>query len=164
MDLRDKLKMDTSIGLFVKLAEKSLERAIDSELRQKCGLTGGQWKAVMVLAISDGLTQRELADLIFVEAPTLVPILDRMEKDGFVKRVTDQEDRRTNRVYLTPKSKKLVSVITDCILDFRKTITKDIPEKDLEIARLVLKQLSQNADKLMERKGIKVPETILNKK
>ncbi len=164
MDLRDKLKMDTSIGLFVKLAEKSLERAIDSELRQKCGLTGGQWKAVMVLAISDGLTQRELADLIFVEAPTLVPILDRMEKDGFVKRATDPEDRRTNRVYLTPKSKKLVSVITDCILDFRKTITKDIPEKDLEIARLVLKQLSQNADKLMERKGIKVPETILNKK
>ncbi len=156
--------MDTSIGLFVKLAEKSLERAIDSELRQKCGLTGGQWKAVMVLAISDGLTQRELADLIFVEAPTLVPILDRMEKDGFVKRATDPEDRRTNRVYLTPKSKKLVSVITDCILDFRKTITKDIPEKDLEIARLVLKQLSQNADKLMERKGIKVPETILNKK
>ncbi len=164
MDLRDKLKMDTSIGLFVKLAEKSLERAIDSELRQKCGLTGGQWKAVMVLAISDGLNQRELADLIFVEAPTLVPILDRMEKDGFVKRATDPEDRRTNRVYLTPKSKKLVSVITDCILDFRKTITKDIPEKDLEIARLVLKQLSQNADKLMERKGIKVPETILNKK
>lgn len=156
--------MDTSIGLFVKLAEKSLERAIDSELRQKCGLTGGQWKAVMVLAISDGLTQRELADLIFVEASTLVPILDRMEKDGFVKRATDPEDRRTNRVYLTPKSKKLVSVITDCILDFRKTITKDIPEKDLEIARLVLKQLSQNADKLMERKGIKVPETILNKK
>lgn len=156
--------MDTSIGLFVKLAEKSLERAIDSELRQKCGLTGGQWKAVMVLAISDGLNQRELADLIFVEAPTLVPILDRMEKDGFVKRATDPEDRRTNRVYLTPKSKKLVSVITDCILDFRKTITKDIPEKDLEIARLVLKQLSQNADKIMERKGIKVPETILNKK
>ena len=164
MDLRDKLKMDTSIGLFVKLAEKSLERAIDTELRQKCGLSGGQWKAVMVLAISDGLNQKELADLIFVEAPTLVPILDRMEKDGFVKRVTDPNDRRTNRVYLTPKSKKLVSPIADCILDFRKTITKDIPEKDLEIARLVLKQISQNADKIMEKKGIKVPETILNKK
>lgn len=164
MNLKDDLKMDTSIGLFVKLAEKSLERAIDYELKQKFGLTGGQWKAIMVLAISDGLNQKELAELTFVEAPTIVPILDKLEKDGFIQRKSDPDDRRTNRVYLTTKSKKLVSSIAESILEFRESITKNISEKDLSIARTVLKQLSQNADKMMEKKGIKIPQTILSKK
>jgi len=158
------LGMESSIGLIVKLTEKSLERAIDSELREKCGLTGGQWKIILVLAISDGLNQKELAELVFVETPTLVPILDKMEKEGFLQRRPDQNDRRLNRVFLKAKSKKIVVTIVKCIMDFRKTITKDILEKDLDVARTVLKKLSQNADKLMEEKGVRVPATILSKK
>jgi len=164
MDLRSKLGMESSIGLIVKLTEKSLERAIDSELRQKCGLTGGQWKIILVLAISDGLNQKELAELVFVETPTLVPILDKMEKEGFLQRRPDHNDRRLNRVFLKAKSKKIVLTIVKCIIDFRKTITKGILEKDLDVTRTVLKKLSQNADKLMEEKGVRVPATILSKK
>ena len=164
MDLRKKLEMESSIGLIVKLAEKSLERALDSELKERCNLTGGQWKVIIVLAISDGLTQKELASLVFVETSTLVPILDKMEKIGFVQRKSDPNDRRINRIYLTTKARRIVDMIVDCIMNFRKVVTKNISEKDLYITRKILKQMAQNADNLLEKKGIRIPPTILSKK
>lgn len=163
MDLRKKLNLDSSIGFYVKLTEKSLERAIDLDIKEKFDLTGSQWKIIMILAISDGLNQRELADLAFVESPTLVPILDKMEKSGLVIRKNDPTDRRTNRVFLTSKSKKFVNPITESIIDFRRIIINNITEKDLLIATKVLKQLSLNANNLLREKGQRIPNTILNK-
>ena len=39
------------------------------------------------------LTQKEIADGCEVEGPTLIPIIDKMEKEGFVTRKVDREDR-----------------------------------------------------------------------
>lgn len=152
MNLKDKLDLQSSIGFIVKQTEKSLERVLDLELKTRCSLTGGQWKVIAVLALSDGLNQRELAEMVFVESPTLVPILDKMEKTGLVIRKADQTDRRTNRLFLTPKSKKLVESIVECILDFRKSITRGISEKDIDTARNVLQNISRNAEKIAQNK------------
>jgi MarR family transcriptional regulator for hemolysin len=166
MNLKDKLDLQSSIGFIVKQTEKSLERVLDLELKTRCGLTGGQWKVVAVLALSDGLNQRELAEMIFVESPTLVPILDKMEKMSLVIRKPDQADRRTNRVFLTPKSKKLIDSIVECMLDFRKSITHGISEKDIGTARSVLQNISHNAEKIAQTKhhvAVKNPHSRLYK-
>lgn len=148
MTLQDKLDLQSSIGFAIKSTEKSLERVLDLEFRTRCGLTGGQWKAILVLALSDGLNQKKLAEMIFVEGPTLVPIIDKMEKDGLVLRKPDSADRRTNRIFLTAKSKKLVNPITECLLDFRKSITHGISEREINMARQVLQTISQNTEKI----------------
>lgn len=163
MNLYKKLNLDSSIGLFVRLADRSLERAIDFEIKERFSLTGSHWKILMILAITDGINQRKLADLAFVESPTLVPILDRMEKLGLITRKASPTDRRVNQIFLTPKSKKLVSPITERILNFRKMILENISERDLVIAHKVLQRLSSNADNFLREQGGYVPENILSK-
>lgn len=152
MTLKDRLNLQSSIGFAIKSTEKTLERVLDMELKSRCGLTGGQWKIVLVLALSDGLTQKKLADLIFVESPTLVPMLDKMERQGLVQRRPDSEDRRINRIFLTPKSKKLVDSITKCILDFRKSITHGIPQNKIDVAHQVLQSIARNAENVAQSK------------
>jgi MarR family transcriptional regulator, transcriptional regulator for hemolysin len=51
--------------------------------------------------IQDGLTQKEIADQLGLEALTLIPIIDKLESDGLLKRKVDQNDRRNNRIYRT---------------------------------------------------------------
>lgn len=167
MTLKDKLDLQSSIGLAIKSTEKTLERVLDLELKSRCGLMGGQWKVILVLALSDGLTQKKLADLIFVESPTLVPILDKMEKQGLVQRRSDPKDRRANRVFLTMKSKKLADPITECILDFRKSITRGIPQNQIDAAHLVLQAITRNAENMAQSKHsvlLKNPHAELYKK
>ena len=114
-----KIDLENAIGLIIKIASKSIEKTLDAELRKRCGLSSGQWKVVGALALRDGLSQRDLAEMVFVEGPTLVPILDRMEKEGLVQRRVDQKDRRNNLVFLTKKSEVLIDSIIDCVLDVK---------------------------------------------
>lgn len=95
---------ENSIGFIVKRAAKVFVKALDSELREKVGITFGQWKVIVMLVDQDGLTQKEIADKLGLEGPTLIPIVDKMEKERLVVRKVDAGDRRNNRIYRTEKA------------------------------------------------------------
>ncbi|MGN6632918.1 MAG: hypothetical protein ACTHKP_11885 [Nitrososphaeraceae archaeon] len=37
-------------------------------------MTIGQWKVMVMLVRQDGITQKEIVDRLYLEAPTLIPI------------------------------------------------------------------------------------------
>ncbi|MGB6464355.1 MAG: MarR family transcriptional regulator [Nitrosotalea sp.] len=145
LDLRD------SIGTLIFLTSKVLEGVAEYEIKSKLGLTSSQWKVILALNLFDGLSQRELADKIYVDSSTLVPVIDRMEKNGLLERKLDPEDRRHNRLYLTKKSESIVDSIIEIILQLRKTLYKGLSKDDLELMRPSLKRIIDNADKLMNK-------------
>jgi len=154
LDLKD------SIGLMLKRSAKSWEKAADIELTERFGLTGGKWKIIVGLSIKEGITQKQLADIMFVEAPTLVPIIDRMEKDGYLLRQLDPEDRRNNLIFLTEKAKKTVDPIIDCIAELRDIGLAKISKKDLEVTKRTLTQINTNAEAFIIEKGRKTEPDI----
>ena len=54
-----------------------------------------------MIAVSDGLCQRELVERTHLRPPTVSVILQKMEEEGMVERKSDDGDRRIIRVYLT---------------------------------------------------------------
>ena len=72
--------------------------------------------------VPEGQPVKEIAEMIFLETPTLVPAIDKMEKNGLVERRPDPKDRRNNRIFLTKKSKVLIEPVVDFILEFRKLL------------------------------------------
>ncbi|HEV2141229.1 MAG TPA: MarR family transcriptional regulator, partial [Candidatus Dormibacteraeota bacterium] len=52
-------------------------------------------------------TGRELAGRVHVTPGTLVPLVDRLEEQGYLRRVPDKEDRRLTWLELTPKADRL---------------------------------------------------------
>ena len=160
MPTMKKIDFKNSLGLAIKNATKSLERALDLELRGQYGLSGGQWKVILSLSIQNGLSQKDLAERIFVDSTTLVPIIDAMEKKGLVERRTDPKDRRNNNVFLTTKSESFVEPITEIILRMRKIFFKNIPEDDLELTRNTLKKITENADSYLANNEDKIQQSI----
>ena len=53
---------ENSIGFIVNRTAKTFVKALDSELREKVGVTFGQWKVIVMLVNQNGLTQKEIAD------------------------------------------------------------------------------------------------------
>ena len=147
------LDLKESIGLMLKTSAKAWEKAADIELRQRFGLTGGKWKVIIVLSIEEGITQKHLADMAFVEAPTLVPVIDKMEKEGYLTRQPDPKDRRNNLIFMTEKSKEIVDPIIDCILEIRDMALNKISEEEMEKAKKVLQQITANTEEFIRKKG-----------
>lgn len=163
-DSIEKLDYKNSIGLILRTADKTLERAIDAEFREKFGMTGSHWKVIMVLAIHEGISQKTLADFISIEGPTLVPIIDKMERDEYLIRKNDPKDRRSNNIFLTKKSIDLVEAIVDTIIGFRSMLTAGISKEEINVTRKVLLQMTQNSDKFLKIKDQNTLQTILKQK
>ena len=139
-----KYDFQNNIGFIVNKTAKAFVKALDSELREKVGVTVGQWKVMVMLVNQDGLSQKEIAERLGLEGPTLIPIIDKMEKDELVVRKIDPYDRRNNRIYRTEKANELWNEMVKCAAKIRQVSLKDIPEENINITKNVLENIYQN--------------------
>jgi MarR family transcriptional regulator for hemolysin len=98
--------------------------------------------AVMVLGrIGDGVRQGALADELGVEGPTVVPLLDQMERAGLVERRVDASDKRARSLHLTDAGRALARQAEERSVTIRSAVFDAIPDADLAIALRVLDQI-----------------------
>ena len=135
---------ENSIGFIVNRSAKTFVKALDTELRERVGVTFGQWKVIVMLVNENGSTQKEIADRLGLEGPTLIPIIDKMEEERLVIRKVDPADRRNNRIYRTEKADGLWDGMIECALKIREISLRGIPEQDINVMRKVLEKISQN--------------------
>ncbi len=98
------IRRQDALGYQIGLLSRLFDRALESELSDFSVLPG-QFPALVMLYEQDGLTQAELCKRINVEQPTMANTLNRMERDGLIKRVADDTDKRRARIHLTPRAK-----------------------------------------------------------
>ena len=90
-----------------------LNRSLDAimppyrDLFQEFGVTEQQWRILRVLWEQTHLTSTQISTLTLLPAPSLVGILDRLEKKGLVKRLRSSSDRRAVNITITKLGKEL---------------------------------------------------------
>lgn len=115
----------------------------------EAGLHVGQEMVLLQLWQQDGLTQRELAEQLCVEAPTVTRMLQRMQRCGLIERRSDPEDRRVSRVYLTERSSEMQPAVQQCWANLEARVLAGISsEERLLLHGLLTKMLAnlQNSE------------------
>jgi MarR family transcriptional regulator for hemolysin len=88
-----------------------LKTYADQRARQY-GMTRAQWAVLFRLDRSEGLKQSELAEILDLQPITLTRLLDRLAENGLIERRADPNDRRVNRLFLTPAARPLLERLT----------------------------------------------------
>lgn len=88
------------LRLLVILLHK-LEAADQVRHLQPHHLGGRLQYGVLAMLHNRDQTLRELSDHMLVEPATLVPVVNRLKRDGFVRRCIDPDDRRRSPISLT---------------------------------------------------------------
>ena len=70
------------------------------------GLTRGQFFMLVAIFEEDSLLPSQLAEKAALDRPTTTGLLDRLERDGWVERQPDSNDRRALRIHLSSKAVK----------------------------------------------------------
>lgn len=89
---------------------RRLRYAFD-ELIAPYGLTGTQYGLLNRLALADGLVQAELGRRMAIEPATLTGMVQRLEREGWVRRTIDPDNRRLQRVWLTDKAREALPAL-----------------------------------------------------
>ena len=109
------------------------------------GLTLPQCRALVYLAMHEGISQVRLAELTDIEPMTLVRILDRMEADGWLERRLDSADRRARCLHLKVKAKPLVDTIWELADLTRAEAFAGIPQRQ---SRMLIELLGKVRDNI----------------
>jgi len=89
------------------LVQSLLERRSEAYF-QPFGLSGAQFNILNLLGYHEGkMDQAELVDLLLVGKSSISIVLNRMVRDGLVKREEHPKDRRQVVLILTPKGRAL---------------------------------------------------------
>ncbi len=127
---------------------RTLRRHYD-DCARGMGLTMSRARVITTLGRQEGLSQRELAAILEIEAPTLKRQLDGLEADGFIERRPIAGDARKNAVFLTPKGRD--SEINAFSRKLRSDVVEGICVDDLRCAHDVLEQIAANITRMTER-------------
>jgi DNA-binding MarR family transcriptional regulator len=131
---------------------KTVMRTADAFLRESQrlfrphGLTGSQYNVLNILAgHPEGLSQRELGDMLVVDRSNVTGLLDRMEKAGWVQREDHPGDRRVYRVLLTPGGRLLWEKIHPLYLKVVGQVAAGLSEKEIRACDKTLQHLERGA-------------------
>ncbi len=102
--------IEESLGYQVNYLAKAFARELAGRLAPH-GVSPAQWGVLVFLWAEDGLSQTELSRRVAIEDATMVRTLDRMERDGLVRRERDPGDRRRMRIRLTERGRALRDVL-----------------------------------------------------
>jgi MarR family transcriptional regulator, transcriptional regulator for hemolysin len=131
------------IGLLLTRTAKVVSRAFDEELT-KAGGSLPTWLVLVSLKAREHGAQRELAEAVGIEGPTLTHHLNRMETDGLVTRRRDPDNRRVHRVELTADGEAAFRRLLQTVAAFDARLRAGFSARELTALRGLLDRLRTN--------------------
>ena len=123
--------------------QRKMRALFDARVKER-GLTLPRARALLILGRGVNLNQRELADELDIETPTLVRLLDGMEKQGFIERQSVEGDRRAKQIAMTPRGAKVAGEVLELARSLRADVLKSISAQDMSTTVKVFAAMSDN--------------------
>ena len=134
------------INLIFAILNGKVSAAINRKLYRNFRLNGlemtpEQWTVMIYLWEKDGVTQQELCNATFKDKPSMTRLIDNMERQHLVVRISDKKDRRNNLIHLTKTGKDIEPQARIVVSKTLKEALQGIEVKDLQISQDVLKKI-----------------------
>ncbi|MGC1969016.1 MAG: MarR family transcriptional regulator [Candidatus Acidiferrales bacterium] len=132
----------------------NLVRASDSVLSkigthlESEGVTQGQFAVLEALLHLGPMCQHALAKKLLRSGGNMTLVVDNLQKQGWVKRVRQEKDRRMVQIHLTPKGRRL---ITRIFPEHAKAIARvmgELTPAEQEELRRIARKLGRGAEEL----------------
>ena len=148
--------MNQFLGRQLSMTSKAFRAEFDARLSE----VGGSLSTWIVLRSAEesagtwGLSQKELAERMGVEGPTLVRHLDRLEREGLIQRCVDARDRRVTRIAVTPAGSRVFDNLRHVADAMDEEVRSLLGSSDYDVVLEVLDRLQKHMTRLAgERKA-----------
>jgi len=126
-------------GQFAQTNTKVMRQV--EQLADREGLTLAQFDVLSNLDLHPGLTQQDLAKRLQVTKGNICGLIDRLEKLKWVERRPDAEDRRANRLHLTPAGQAVVQRMRPLHAEAVLRFLADFSDDEVKLFRSFMERL-----------------------
>jgi DNA-binding MarR family transcriptional regulator len=138
------MRQQESIGRWISLIYRQEKIYIGKEL-ERYNIGFGEVPFLMVLYKKDGLNQEDITKILYVDKATTGRAIKKLVEKGYVKRKRDLEDKRSYRIFLTAKARKVKPTIRKVLANWTSILSMEFSPKETERAIELLKRMHSNA-------------------
>jgi DNA-binding MarR family transcriptional regulator len=132
--------IDDNLGYLVNRTARLMAQMFSRRL-QRHGVALAQWAILLFLYAKDGQTQRELSRVVAIEPPTVARTIDRMVRDGLVRREPHPHDGRATRIRLTPRALALRDELAAESMAGNQLAARVLSADELETLKTLLRRV-----------------------
>ena len=126
------MELRSCINYLLTTAQHEVNQEISTRLKD-FELTPAQYGVLNYLWENTVATPKELAHMLQVENSTMSGILDRLQKKGLIERRTDENDRRSVQVMLTPEADTLKADVLNSVSEMNTEVLSSIDAEKREM-------------------------------
>lgn len=128
---------------FLLSASQNKVFKIFSKLLEEYEVTPAQYGVLNCLWREGQLSPKQIGEKLYLEAPTISGILDKMQKSGLIERSIDPDNRRNVLVVPTQKAEELRSGIEAATVELNEKVFENLSDRDVEILKKSLEMIIQ---------------------
>ena len=125
-----------------------ISRAFFDEVETKYGVSIAEWRIILTLVSEPGLSAADITNRWAMEKMSVNRAIQRLVDSGNVARSRDPEDRRSYRLTLTAKGRKLYEKIAPSANKRYAELTSAISGEELEALVATLRKMISRAEEL----------------
>ena len=122
-------RLEQLLGYSLRRAQVRVFQDFEAEM-QELGLTPGQLGALFLIEANRGLSQSELGAALGIDRSSVVPLIDRLQKRGWVRRAARASDRRAHALELAPAGVALLTRLLPRLEAHEARIAAGLPPGD----------------------------------
>ena len=120
-----------SIGFLIWDVSRLVRTQFHNDERMS-SMTLARAKALMRIALSEGIRQVELAEQLEIKPMSLVRVVDALVEEELIERRPDPKDRRAYQLHLLPKAEPEIEKIKIVGTEIWDAALQNIPKEDVE--------------------------------
>ncbi|WP_066186765.1 MULTISPECIES: MarR family winged helix-turn-helix transcriptional regulator [Gracilibacillus] len=110
---------------------------------EEYNLTPAQYGVLNCLWTEGKISPKRIGELLYLEAPTVSGILDKMQKRELIERKVDSHNRRHVVVNSTEKAEQIRHVVEKITLEMDKTVLQNLSDQEKNVLKAGLLQIIQ---------------------
>jgi DNA-binding MarR family transcriptional regulator len=127
------------------MASTAVARRLQKNFRAAgLDITIEQWSILYHLWKEDCLSQQELCNRTFRDKPSITRLIDNLERQKLVNRLSSAEDKRINLVCLTDAAKVLQETTLRIANETMEEALVDVSREEIEMVKTVLQKVYDN--------------------
>lgn len=136
------------VGYGVKRANSAMTGDVE-RLLGRFGLRRTTYSALSVIAENAGIRQSELAEVLAIERPNLVQILDEVQQAGWIERARDKADRRVYLLSATAEGLTRVARAGEALRVYDQRLTEGLSGQERATLIAALRVVEGNSARAM---------------
>lgn len=147
MECDNKLEINDMISLINGRVSASINRRLNRRFKGVgLPITTEQWSVLACLWEKDMQTQQHICEYTYKDKASMTRLIDSLEKNGYVIRLSDPNDRRSNLIHLTEKGLELEETANNIIKESIELATKDVNSNEFMAMIKLFKRIVANIE------------------